>query len=313
MNVFVVGGTGFIGRRVVNRLVRAGHGVTALARTPDRSAALTRLGASATAGDLTMPETIRDAIADSDVIINLATPSFLGRIGPRRLRALAHQKLIQTRNLLDAVAQVGDIPVILSEGILVLGASGEKWVDELAPYRPRGFARIGSLATDYALRFAEEKHLSLIRMLPGGVYGAGSWFTDSVYRLMKRGWFRVIGEGRNVLSYVHVDDVAEAYRLAAERRPVGEAIAIVDDEPTKTLDFANFVATELGKPPVKSIPAWVATLVAGSVVVESLTTTCKVSNRKAKELLGWELTYPTYREGIPATIAEIERPQSPLA
>ncbi|MFB3072890.1 MAG: NAD-dependent epimerase/dehydratase family protein, partial [bacterium] len=175
------------------------------------------------------------------------------------------------------------------------------------PYNPKGFARIGSPATEFAIRAAEENNLSLIRMLPGGVYGAGSWFKESVYRLVKRGWFRVFGDGQNVLSYVHVDDVAEAYRLAAERLPVGEAIALVDDEPTKTVDFANFVAEQMGRPPVKSLPKWVGAMVAGGVVAEALTMNCKVRNRKAKELLGWRPKYPTYREGIPAAIAEIER------
>jgi len=307
MKVFVFGGTGFIGSRVVKSLVSAGHEVSAPARTPETSAYLKQLGGSAKAGDLDRPETLREAVVGSDVIVNLATPSFLGRIGERRLRDLSHQKLQQTKNLMEAVAEAGDIPIILSEGILVFGDSGPEWVDETAPYDPRGFARIGSPATEFAIKAVEEKNLRLIRMLPGGVYGAGSWFKESVYRLVKRGWFRVFGDGQNVLSYVHVDDVAEAYRLAAERLPVGEAIALIDDEPTKTMDFANFVAEQVGRPPVKSLPKWVGAIAAGGVVAEALTINCKVRNRKAKELLGWRPKYPTYREGIPAAIAEIER------
>ncbi|MFQ5893077.1 MAG: NAD-dependent epimerase/dehydratase family protein, partial [Nitrospinota bacterium] len=279
--------------------------VVALARSPEKAASLERLGAAATLGDLTQPATFRQAAARCDVIVHLATPTFIGRIGQRRVRILGEQKLSQTKNLLAAAS--GDTPVILSEGILVFGECGQRRVDETAPYRPTGFAHIGAPATAYALRLAEEENRPLIRMLPGGVYGAGSWFKDSLYRLLKRGWFRMVGDGHNLVSYVHVDDVAEAYRLAVERRPVGETFALVDDEPTTTAAFVTFLAEHMDKPPPKGLPRWVVAAVAGSVVAESMTTNCGVRNRKAKERLGWELRYPTYRDGIPATLAEIEQ------
>jgi nucleoside-diphosphate-sugar epimerase len=124
--------------------------------------------------------------------------------------------------------------------------------------------------------------------------------------MMRKGWFRVIGDGQNMVSYVHVDDVADAYRLAVEKLPAGESFALVDDEPCLSLDFLNFVAIQLGRPPVKSVPKWVAGVFAGHVVAESLTVSCRVKNEKAKDLLGWRLTHPTYEEGVPAAISEIE-------
>lgn len=105
-----------------------------------------------------------------------------------------------------------------------------------------------------------------------------------------------------MMSLVHVDDVANAYRLAAEQNPAGETFLIVDDKPCTMREFANHAASQLGRPSVKSMPMWLSRLAAGSVVVETLTTNCKVRNTKAKEGLGWKLKYPTYAEGIPATL-----------
>lgn len=305
MRVCVFGGSGFIGSRVVRSLVGGGHEVSALARGEEKASLLGKLGASVVMGDLERPETVREAVGGSEVVVSLATPSFVGRLGKRKLRLLGEGKLRQTRNILEAALEAGRKPVILSEGTAVFGDCAGRWVDESAPYNPSGFALIGKPASLYARRVAEEKGLPLVRMLPGGVYGAGSWFAEMLLPLLRRGWFRVIGDGRNLVSYVHVDDVAEAYRLAVERLPYGESFALVDDEPCRSLDFINFVATQVGKPPVKSIPRGVAGLLVGRVVAESLTLSCRVRNQKAKSLLGWRLKYPTYREGVPAAISEI--------
>src|ERR671932_756223 len=73
MQIFVTGATGVIGRRVVPLLLAAGHQVTAVARTPEKSAALERMGAAAVLLDLFAAEAVRRAVAGHQVVINLAT------------------------------------------------------------------------------------------------------------------------------------------------------------------------------------------------------------------------------------------------
>ena len=114
------------------------------------------------------------------------------------------------------------------------------------------------------------------------------------------------GNGENICSFVYVDDVAQAYRLAVQKMPVGEAFAIVDDHPVTFKAFCNCVARVMGKPPVKSMPVWVGKLLSGQVVVEELTMNCRARNTKAKQELGWRPAYPSYEYGIPRAIAEIE-------
>src|SRR5205814_9657269 len=71
--VFVSGATGVIGSRVVPQLIAAGHRVTAVARSPEKRAALERAGAWAIDVDLFDPIAVRRAVAGHDVVINLAT------------------------------------------------------------------------------------------------------------------------------------------------------------------------------------------------------------------------------------------------
>ena len=116
----------------------------------------------------------------------------------------------------------------------------------------------------------------------------------------------VVGDGLNVWSFVHVDDVVEAYRLVVEKLPIGQTFTLADDEPCTYVDFANVIADQLDKPHVKHMPKWIASVLLGSVLCEAMTMNQKVKNIKVKTQLGWKLKYPSYRVGIPAAIAEIE-------
>jgi len=307
MKVSIFGGTGFVGSRVVKNLVQNGHELKALARNQAKASFLNRLGASTVIGDLNEPETIRDAIKGSEVIVNLALPDARGWMGKGRAGKINRQLLPMTKNLLEAAAEAGGIPVIITEGTPAYGDNGDNWIDESTPYNPTGYARLGELTIPYTQRIVKEKSQPIIKMLLGGIYGAGGWFMD-IYGMMKKGWFRVFGDGQNIFSYVHVDDVAEAYRMAVEKLPVGESFIIVDDEPCKTIDFGNQAVECMGrKTPVKSMPKWIANILAGSIVVETLTMNCRAKNSKAKEMLGWRLKYPSYRDGVPAAVTEIEK------
>ncbi|MFX0046514.1 MAG: hypothetical protein ACFE8Z_11755, partial [Candidatus Hermodarchaeota archaeon] len=59
-------------------------------------------------------------------------------------------------------------------------------------------------------------------------------------------------------------------------------------------------------PRPKSVPGFIIRMLMGKLIYETVTMNCRVSNSKAKEYLGWKLNFPTYREGLPATISEIE-------
>ena len=307
MNVFVFGGTGFIGSRVVTSLVRSGHTVSALARSQEKAGFLRKLGASPRLGDLAQPQTIPDAIKGAEVIVQAAFPPFLGRSTTRRVRRDGEVGLIQMKNLLEAVVQVNKVPVILTEGTMLRGDSGDGWLDETSPYRfDKGHGRLGEPSIPYVLKMERQHNLPLVRIMITGAYGPGSWFKESVYDYVKKGWFRIFGDGKNIWSLVHVDDVAEAYRLAVEKLPIGQSFVVADDEPCTMLDFANLVAREMGKPPVKFFPKWVGGIMLGNVLLEALTMNQRARNTKAKKELGWKPKYPTYKEGIPAVIRELE-------
>lgn len=307
MKVCVFGGAGFIGSRVVKCLLKNKYEVVALIRNPQKGKTLTQMGAIVIDGDLKNPENIRKAIAGAKVIINTSVPNYQGRLGLKRVGSIAGELMTYIKNILDQARDAGNIPVIITEGTLQWGDSGNGWHDEMSKLNPLGMGRAGQWSVPYIQRKVEEEKAPIIRIVPSMVYGAGSWFENGVYNLMKKGWFRTFGNGQNIISVVHVDDLAEAYRLAVDKMPIGECFAIADDHPVIFRDFANCVAGTLGKPQVKSMPVWLGSLMTGKAMAETLTMNCRVKNTKAKEKLGWQPKYASYEQGIPNAVAEIEK------
>jgi len=308
VKLLVLGGSGFIGSRVVQRLIQHGHSVLALARDRDKAETLRRMGAHPRLGDLERRETLRDAMEGAEVVVNLAFPTFLGRMTMYRMRRDARMGLVQMQNLLEAVTDVGPVPVVLTEGSMAFGDSGTGWLDETSMYRfDRGHGRLLRLSVPYAQQMATERQLPIVTVSISGAYGPGSWFKESLYSYIAKGRGMVVGEGRNVWSFVHVDDVVDAYRLVVEQLPIGRTFALADSEPVTYIDFANFIADQLGKRHVKHMSPWVARLLMGSVLCEALTMNQRVSSTRARTELGWLPRYDTYRVGIPAVIEAIRK------
>lgn len=309
MKVCVFGGAGFIGSKVIKCLLEHGHEVVTLVRDREKGAHISKLGAAVKFGDLRNKDDIHNALNGANIAINLAVPSYRGRVELGRVQVIARQFMEYVNNILDGAKQAGNIPVIISEGTFIWGDSGNSWHNETSEFKPLGMGRIGELSTPYLQKLIVEKHAPIIRIIAGATYGATGWFEYAVYDLMKKGWFRTFGDGQNIMSFVYVDDLAEAFQLAVEKQPLGESFAVVDDHPVRFKDFADCLARIIGKPPVKSMPKWIGNIMVGKVWVEELTMSHQVRNTKAKEKLGWYPKHPSCEQGIPNAVAEIQNSQ----
>ncbi len=103
-------------------------------------------------------------------------------------------------------------------------------------------------------------------------------------------------------SLVHVDDAASATVLAVEQQAKG-VFNIVDDEPAPVSQWLPYLAECAGARPPRRVPAWLARLLAGEFAVKMMTEGRGFSNAKAKRELGWELRYPSWRQGFKEELA----------
>ena len=300
MHVYIAGGTGALGTRLVRQLVEGGHRVTATTRNPAKAAGIERLGAHAVVVDGLDSAAVGESVAtaEPDAVVHQMT-ALSGEINPKHFdQSFATTNRLRTEGLdhLVAAAEASGVQQIVAQsytGWPNIRSGG--WVkdeeDPLDPEPPK--AQRESLA---AIRYLEEtvQKADGTVLRYGGFYGDAS---DAMIPIVRKRKFPLVGGGTGYMSWVHLEDAARATVLALEQQARG-VFNIVDDEPAPASEWLPYLAECLGAKPPMRVPVWVARLVAGDVAVSMLTRTRGSSNARAKRELGWELRWPSWREGF---------------
>jgi nucleoside-diphosphate-sugar epimerase len=308
MRIFVAGATGAVGKRLVPLLVANGHDVVATTRSTAKLEDIRALGATPVVLDVLDPEPVGRVVTEAapDVVVHEATAlSALGSL--RNLdEAFAETnrlRTIGTDNLLSAARAAGARTFVAqSFAGWPYAKEGSAVKDEDAPLDPSPPAKAAqSLA---AIRHLEDTVVGAdgiegIALRYGGLYGPGTSLYEGGEHVdaIRRRAFPLVGSGAGMWSFVHVDDVASGTVAAIERGRRG-LYNIVDDEPAPTSEWLPYLASVLGAKPPRHVPEWLGRLAAGEVLVSMMTECRAASNAKAKRELGWQLAYPTWREGF---------------
>lgn len=300
MHVYVAGGTGVVGRRLVPQLVARGHRVTATTRSPARTATLERLGAEAVVVDGLDSVAVRESVAraEPDAVVHQMTAlsSTIDIKHFDRYFALTNRLRTEGLDHLLAAAQASGVSHVVAQsftGWPNIRSGG--WVkdeeDPLDPEPPR--AQRESLA---AIRYLEEavRRADGTVLRYGGLYGDAS---DPMLTLVRRRRFPLVGPGTGHMSFLHLDDAAGATVLALEKRVRG-VFDIVDDEPAPASEWLPYLADCLGAPPPRRVPVWLARVVGGDVAVSLMTQTRGSSNARARRELGWEPRWSSWQQGF---------------
>lgn len=302
MKVFVLGGSGFIGGGVAQAFRSAGYQVTTLSRTQESANRLQSLGYRALVGDMARPGAWLDALAGSEIVVYAAQ----SRPGKRLSGAWVNQSRLTRNGALDLILPVlkraGPCrALIYTSGIVAVGDHGDAEVSEAS-------ARVKSALGDFhaegeaIIGRAVSTGIPAVVLRPGFVYGPSGSFADFFIREAQKGFFPYPGGGTNFIPWVHIDDLAEAYVLAAAKVPVGEVIHIVDDQAMRLAEFARLLMGAVGGGRSVGMPKWLVSMLAGAPLVEILTGSYRAGNDKAKAVLGWKPRHRNLTEGLPAVI-----------
>jgi nucleoside-diphosphate-sugar epimerase len=198
-------------------------------------------------------------------------------------------------------------PIILPSGTSYQTGPGEI-ADETWPIRRVGLTEVGIDTDEMVGQAVRTGKPEIIQLIYGRIYGNGGLFRFQ-YELMKSKRYKIIGKGKNYIPVIHAGDAANAIIKAIERRPFGEKFIIADDTPVNQRDFTNYMAGLMGLKQPGTIPGPIIRLALGKDLYEVITMNCMVTNKKAKSILGWNPSYPSYREGLDQTIEEMRRKQ----
>lgn len=216
MNIFITGATGYIGGSLAARLLGKGHVVRGLVRTQEKAHQLLELGIEPILGDLDDAALLKRAAGEADAVINAADSDHRGAITA----------------LLDALEGSGKAFIHTSgAGKMADDAAGafctDVIYDEYTPYSPLP-ERVSRHALDVSIQDSAARGIRAMVVCPALIYGHGLGLArDSVQlpMLLKyakaHGTVGMVGDGKNVWSNVHLEDLLDLYELALEKGPAG--------------------------------------------------------------------------------------------
>ena len=310
MRVFVAGGTGVMGRRLVPQLVARGHRVTATTTTAAKLDLLQHLGAEAVVMDGLDAVSVGEAVAAArpDAIVHQMTAISVAHAGKPDMKHMdrwfattSRLRTEGTDHLLAAAEATGVSHVVAQSYAAWNGLRSGGWVKtEEDPLDPM----TGTVAQPgmAAIRHVEESVVAAggAALRYGWFYGPGA--TDDLVEPIRKRQFPVVGGGTGYCSWVHLDDAASATVLAVEQQSRG-VLNIVDDEPAPASEWLPYLAECAGAKPPMRFPTWLARPLAGDVAVAMMTEGRGFSNATAKQELGWTLRYPSWRQGFKEELA----------
>ncbi|QAY72150.1 NAD-dependent epimerase/dehydratase family protein [Agromyces protaetiae] len=270
MTLLLTGATGYIGSTVLDRLVASGHDVIAVVRSYESAAKVKARGARAVIGDVTDVSWFASALEDADGAIHLAVPDE----GAEAFNTAIVDAAI------SAYAGTGK-RFVLTSGIWEFGA-GDLRDDE--PVDPPALV---------AWRVPIEERLlasdvNAVVVAPGLVYGRGLGFGNVVADAPRAasGAIRLVGDGKQHWSWVHVDDLARLYELAVTSPEASGRIIAVDGTPVPMRAFAEALALAEDVPGVEAESADASRERLGTAFADALLLDERAAGAKARSL-GW--------------------------
>ena len=255
-NAFVTGGSGFIGGRLIERLVAEGHTVRGLARSDAAAERIRARGGEPVAGDLSDIDSMRAGATDCELAFHAAAT--LGDWGRRE--DFEHGNVDGTRNALTACAGAGvrRFVHVGTEAALLAGQPLVN-VDETAPLRPDSPVLYSSTKAkaEQLVLDANRDGFETVVVRPRFVWGRGdTTLLPTMTEMVRSGRWAWIGGGQHRTSTTHVDNTVEGLVLGAERGRPGNAYFVTDGEPVVFREFiSELLGTQGIKPPNRTIPA----------------------------------------------------------
>jgi nucleoside-diphosphate-sugar epimerase len=279
-------GCGYLGRRVARAWLAQGSNVWAMTRSPARGEEFAREGFRPLVADICDAATLR---------VLPAVQTILFAVGYDRTSGRSQQSVYVDglRNVLERLPTPPQRLIYISSSS-VYGQSNGEWVDETSeciPSQPGGQC---CLQAEELVKAALPDQASILRL--SGIYGPGRLLS----RLESlRAREPIAGRPDAWLNLIHVDDAAAAVLASEHRGSGGETTLVTDSLPIRREEYYRLLAQLSGTPAPVFNPESPAARGSGGLNKRCL-------NRRMREILQVQLTYPTINEGLPHSLTSSE-------
>lgn len=251
--MLVTGGTGFLGRRLVERLLSQGRPVAVLARTP--SPELAARGVRFIQASLDDAAAVQAACMGAETVFHVAAK--VGVWG--RYADYFRSNVLGTRALIEGCREHGvQHLVYTSTPSVVYNGRGLAGADESLPLTtacPSPYPLTKAIA-EHDVLAANSRALRTVALRPHLIWGIGDpHLVPRVLAQARAGRLRIVGRGDNRVDMVHVENAVDAHVLAERALAVGSPAAgrayfITNGEPVELWGWINALLAALGEPPV---------------------------------------------------------------
>ena len=296
MFLTISGATGFIGRRLLKIYPPDKHSVIILGRKKPDLSPLFQFGHwNPTAG-----EPSRELLQRSEVIIHLAGEPVAQRWTPEAKQSISDSRVIGTRNLVSAIGKLLHRPktLICASAVGIYGDRGDEVLGESAK-AASGFLPDVCTAWEAEADRAAEHGLRVVKIRIGIVLGADGGALESMTPLFRAGVGGVLGNGKQWMSWIHVDDLVGMIRFAAENESVSGVLNGVAPNPVTNREFTRDLASALHRPAFLPAPEFAVKLLYGEMA-QILFASQRVQPHAALKA-GFQFQFPQ----LPAALATI--------
>lgn len=282
MDVFITGATGYIGQAVAKAFLTKKYQVYALTRSKEKAKLLKRDGLMPVVGELAHPDSFVEEMKRSDLLVHCAYD--------------VSEKAVQIENhfvdyVLEVFGKYGERKrtFIYTSGVWAAGDTLGVLADEKAAFPPLEIMKWRREIEQKLLAF-HYTNLSVIILRPGCVYGGAGGLTKLWFSSAEKGSVEIVGNGNNHWAMVELEDLAEAYVLATEKKDIATPILIniVDDSHDRVLEMALAIAKVCGHPgrihfiSIEDGKNKYGRVTYGLIIDQ------QIANQKAKESIGWQ-------------------------
>jgi uncharacterized protein (TIGR01777 family) len=251
MKCIISGGTGFIGRRVVDRLLRDSHYVAVWSRKPglDRRTAVATHSWDPLAGDPPL-----ESLNGMDCVIHLAGENVAQRWSPEVKRRIRDSRVLGTQRIVDTIERVRHKPKILicASAIGIYGDRGDEILTEDS-VPGTGFLADTCRAWEAEADRARRYGMRVVKIRIGFVLGKDGGALQKMIPAFRAFVGGRLGSGKQWMPWVHVDDVAEFFSYAVNNEISGVWNATAPN-PVRNSDFTKELAATLSRPALFPVP-----------------------------------------------------------
>ena len=304
MKAFVTGANGFTGSHLVKLLRDRGYEVKGLVRKSSDLSRLQNCEIELVYGDICDREVLKEAIKDVDFVFHLAAYVELGLVDAKKMERV---NVEGTRAILEVSQAANITKMVYCSTIGVYGDTGGQIIDETFQRQQQGFSSAYDRTKYQAQQLVDEFYrqgLPVVSLMPAGIFGPDDPHVGPIIKLFTRGKLKFWVGGDRVTGIVHVDDLAEAMILAAEKSKLGEHYIISAGE-LKTREMFALLGQKTGIPNPKDLPEFLVRII-GNIFdlvgrlfswnppiskerVHYLYDRCvRIDSSKAQKQLGWQ-------------------------